>query len=111
MAFTTLQFDSSFNPSPLSADLCFITTGVTQCTYLLPSSPTAGDIFRVMARDNLWQIQQRVGQQIVIGDAATTVGTSGSLNANKITDSVEIVAIDGGTIFRCQPLSGNPTIV
>lgn len=112
MAFATLTLDASYNPIPLSADLCFISNQAPQCIYLLPIACGIGDTFRVIARDNLWQIKQNPGQQIFIGEASTTIGISGTLSANKLTDGVEIISIDTtATNFRCMPLSGNPTIV
>jgi hypothetical protein len=109
--FGTLQLDASHNPIPLSDSLCFISDGSSQCVYMLPTMCNLGTTFRVIARDNLWTIQQGAGQRIAIGISTTTSGTGGSLTANKLTDAVEIVAVDTGNNFRCQPLSGNPTVV
>lgn len=109
--FTTLQLDATHNIIPLSDNFCFITNGSAQCVYKLPVSCNIGSTFRVIARDNLWTIQQASGQQMAVGNSFTTLGSSGSITANKLTDYVEIVAVDTGNNFRCQTLSGNPTVV
>lgn len=112
MSFATLTLDASYNPIPLSADLCFISNGMAQCDYLLPIACNIGDTFRVFARDNLWKISQNASQKIILGDSSTTTGVTGNLIANKLTDAVEITCIDTtATNFRCMPISGNPTII
>lgn len=110
-AFGYLQLDASYNPIPIASDLCFATTGVTQCVYLLPPISVPGDTFRIVAVDNLWTILQNSGQTMMVGTVSTTTGVSGSITANKMTDMVEVICTKANTDFRCNVISGNPTIV
>lgn len=81
--------------------------------YTLPTTAAFGTSFKITGKLGLWSIAQNALQQIVYGGSQTTAGTGGSLTATNVGDTVELVAITGGssTVWRVIDAIGNPTIV
>lgn len=61
-------------------------------TFTLPASSTIGDVFRIAGVQGSWTLAQAANQQIKFGNAATTVGATGSLASAAANDCVELVA-------------------
>ena len=94
--------DVTSTPQTVASPTGYITNFATQVTYVLPATPTLGDIFRVTGGTSAsatapWIITQNATQQIKYGNQATTVGTGGSIAATLQYDGIEMVCVTGGS--------------
>jgi hypothetical protein len=74
----------------------FVTTSGVNVT--LPTTATLGDRI-VVAGEGLWQINQRSGQTIRVGERVTTQGATGYLASTKIGDSITLISEGGSSWF------------
>lgn len=78
----------------------------------LPAASVVGDTFEVVAMNATgWRITQGAGQQIQIGNVATTAGAGGSLASTAIGDAVTLVVSVVNTNWIVTKVQGNITVV
>lgn len=82
-------------------------------TLTLPVSSSLGDIIRVTGfGSGGWSIVQNSGQQIIVGDLLTTLGSSGHISSTNQYDGIELVCVTANTIWQnIVGPQGNLTIV
>jgi hypothetical protein len=84
-------------------------------TMTLPASGAIGDLIRICNLNTAvgWRIAQNANQAILFGNATTTVGVGGYLEATAIGDSLEMVCVVSGASTRWMVLNsqGNITLV
>lgn len=70
----------------------------TQINFSLPSSSAVGDIIRIVGKGNgIFKISQGAGQQIFVGSASTTVGSTGSIAGTHAKDALALVCFTANT--------------
>lgn len=89
----------------------YFTNGGSPVQVTLPSTSVVGDTFIVTAMNsNGWQILEGLGQQIELGNQATTL-TSGSLASTAIGDTVELTCNVANLSWFATRIIGNITVV
>ncbi|HPT70820.1 MAG TPA: hypothetical protein PLE74_00900 [Candidatus Cloacimonadota bacterium] len=88
---------------------------VLKATYQglkLPQTCVKGTIFKVVGMgEGLWGIQQFAGQQIIMGDYPTTVGTNGAIQATYKRDTVDLLCVVADTTFLVINSTGNISVI
>lgn len=81
--------------------------------YTLPATAVLGDTFQIVGKLGITTINQNAGQQLLIGNASSTVGVGGSFTGTNVGDSIQFVCITAGasTIWRASSAIGNWTVV
>lgn len=80
-------------------------------TISLPSSSAVGDRFIVdLDGATSWQITQAAGQQITVGNTATTLGAGGSITSTANGDSISMVCRVANTTWTSEAMIGNLTV-
>lgn len=78
----------------------------------LPVISTIGDILEVtLDGATSFTIAQGAGQQIRIGNVATTAGVFGSLSSTQQGDSIKMVCSKANLKWNVLSSMGNPTVV
>lgn len=104
---TAIGFTSDPHPGAAGGGPTTLTAGDTyyadrasgRSEFYLPLTARPGDRFRLIGRGAAgWQINQRAGQTIRTGNAATTTGTGGLLQGPQWM-SVELECLNAGTDF------------
>lgn len=81
-------------------------------SYTLPATATEGDMIWIAGKLGAWSVAQAAGQQILIGNASSTAGVTGSISSTNVGDCILLLCTTGGasTIWRAVNLVGNITI-
>lgn len=101
--------DVTTDTQALESNMGYITdNGATLVTYTLPSVVDQGAVINVSGYSSGgWQVNQNSGQQIFFGDAATTIGTGGSLASTNQYDQISLLCTLGDTNFVVLSSIGN----
>ena len=93
----------------------YFANSATQVVLTLPSTAAVGDTYQVTTGPSGtggWQIAQNAGQQIQLGNEATTSGTGGSItSASTLGDWIVIVCVVANTSFVAHLAQGQSTVV
>ncbi len=95
------------NPVLLVPANGYVASGAGVVQFTLPAAAAFGDTYAIIGNGNLWTIAQHAGQQIVLGNQATTAGVFGNITASMISDCLEIVCIVANTKFQIVSSIGN----
>jgi hypothetical protein len=90
----------------------YISTNVSLTTFTLPTTSSVGDIVQIMGGPSSggWNITYTTNQQIVIGQASSTV-TSGNIASTQPTDSIYLVCTAANLIWQnAMGIQGNITV-
>jgi hypothetical protein len=78
----------------------------------LPATSAVGNVIEVsLDGATSFTITQGAGQQIRLGNVATTAGVGGSLASTQQGDSVRLVCRTANLLWNVLSSMGNPTIV
>lgn len=89
----------------------YIADNAALVTLTLPATAAIGDRFYVVGKGaGMWKVAQNAGQTIYFGNAATTAGVSGYIEATLARDCVELVCVTTNTDFNIIDSVGNITI-
>lgn len=78
----------------------------------LPAVSNVGDQIEVsLDGATSWTITQGAGQQIRIGNLATTAGVAGSLSSNQQGDSIRMICRTANLLWNVISSMGNPIII
>lgn len=110
---TSSIIDATLASYNMVADTTYITDRAAGVAYLLPAASSVGDRLGVVGNTGTSTITQGAGQQICIGNLATTLGIAGSLTSTNDGDCLEMMCIASGasTIWRVTSSMGNWTVV
>lgn len=90
----------------------YVADNAALVTLTLPATAAFGSIFIIQGKGaGGWTIAQQSGQQIHLGNTATTAGTGGSLSSTNQWDSVTLVCVTANTTFAAYGSIGNITVV
>lgn len=105
--------DVASGTQALAVDTGYITdNGASLVTYTLPATAAQGSIIEVSGKSSGgWVIAQNAGQQIHIGNQATTAGVPGSLASTNQWDYIKLLCVTANTTFNVIGGVGNITIV
>ncbi len=93
-------------------DQGFFTNAAGVVQVALPAVSVVGDTFEVAAMSaGGWQVTQAAGQQIQIGNVATTLGAGGSISSLAIGDWITLVCNVANTNWMARTEQGNFNIV
>lgn len=86
----------------------YIANHATQrIVFTLPTTMAIGQTIRIVGKGAAgWRIAQNDGQQVKFGMSNTTVGTSGYIESDYLTDSIEIICTTADTTFRVVSATG-----
>lgn len=85
--------------------------GASLVTYTLPTSSAIGDIVEIIGKSSGgWKIAQAAGQQINIGNSASTLGATGFVSSTLASDCIKLVCITANTIWTNASVQGNVTV-
>lgn len=102
---------SADNPITLETEYGYICKGALAVQFQLPAAATVGMTCRILGYNTLWSISQNANQQIAIGIATSTAGTGGGIQANTVTDSIELTCVTANLEwFASFGKQGNPTV-
>lgn len=108
--FTTV--DGVLGAYTLAPSTQYITDFGALLTYTLPSIAAVGDTYRIIGKSPFgWTVRQNIGQEINVGDFATTVGLAGSVSSNNTWDCITIVCVTANTTFASYGAQGNLTVI
>lgn len=83
-------------------------------TFTLPANSVAGSVMEIDGIAGLWILAQNAGQQVKIGNKASTVGVGGTLTATDAGDCITLRCIDAtnnANVWRVTSVLGNITVV
>jgi len=104
--------DAVLGAYTLSSSTQYITDFGAPLTYTLPAIAAVGDTYRIIGKSTFgWTVAQNIGQQINVGDLATTVGLGGSVSSNNPFDCITIVCVTANTEFVSYGVQGNLTVI
>lgn len=110
-AFTWNVVTSANNPVTLVPNNGYISKGIGVVNFILPAAASIGDLYWIKGIANLWTLSQNALQNISLGYVTTTAGVGGSISANQVKDSIEILCVTANSGFEVLTSVGNPTIV
>lgn len=85
----------------LASNNGYIINHASAVTLTLPGTFNVGDIIMISGYGaGLWSIAQNAGQKIIIGNALTTIGVTGSLSATNQYDSIELIGHVANTVLK-----------
>lgn len=85
----------------------YIVDGSTIILFTLPLTANVGDQYYIEGMGlNLFQIHQRVGQQIIFDSSQTTVGVGGFITSTNRGDGLTIMCIQANTLFKVRSSIG-----
>ena len=110
---TASIIDATLASYNMVTDTTYITDRAAGVSYLLPAASSVGDQLRVVGNTGTSTITQGAGQQICVGNLATTLGVAGSLSSTNDGDCLEMICIASGasTIWRVTSSMGNWAVV
>lgn len=90
-----------------------VDNGAILVTLTLPASANLGDFVIIQGfSSGGWRIAQAAGQQIHLGNTATTLGVGGSLASTNQYDAITLrCAVAGATVWTCINVIGSITVV
>jgi hypothetical protein len=93
----------------MEEDINYVANNDTaKVVFTLPATADVGSVFTVVAAESDgWRIEQGAGQQILIGDKATTEGASGNIESKRAGDSVTAVCFEADNKFIVTSMMGN----
>lgn len=99
--------------SPMVVDNGYITNKAgTACSLALPTTCAVGKVLKVVGKGATgWVVTQAAGQQIMFGDASSTLGATGSVASSLQYDCITMTCVTADTIFVIDSAVGNITIV
>lgn len=90
----------------------YFTNDAAVVAVQLPATSAVGDTFQIAALSSGgWQVSQGVGQQIIIGTNATTIGLGGYLASSNIGDWITLVCCVANTKWMACVEQGGSIIV
>lgn len=92
----------------------YIASNAGLVTLTLPTTASVGDALYILGNGaGGWSIAQNSGQQIQVGNVATTAGAGGSLSSTNRYDSIHLVCKVADTVWQAAeaPQSAGLTIV
>lgn len=98
----------------MSPDTGYVADFGTLCTLTLPTVSAFGTVIYVQGFGaGGWSIAQNAGQQIIVGNAASTVGAGGSVSSTNQYDSLTLLCVSANTTWTVlgAPQSSGLTIV
>lgn len=96
----TVQWNQVTTNTSMVADNGYITNSSSTITLTLPTTAAVGSILQIVGKGSGgWLIAQNASQQIQIGSAATTSGTSGSVASQNQWDSVDLVCVTASALW------------
>lgn len=79
---------------------------------VLPATSSVGDEIKIISKGaGGFIVVQGAGQQIQVGNIATTLGAGGSIQSTAVGDCLELICTIADTEWFNTALQGNPTIV
>jgi hypothetical protein len=100
--------DQTSTSVTMVVDTNYVADNASLVTLTLPAVCPFGATFQVTGKGTGgWKIAQAAGQQINLGNAQTTVGTSGYLSSTNNFDSVTFVCVTANTEFVVYASIGN----
>lgn len=85
--------------------------GAGNVAFTLPATAIVGDTIYIVGKQNGWTIAQAASQQIVFGNASTTIGVGGSLASTNARDCITMVCTATNLEWTVIASIGNITIV
>lgn len=109
----TSWVDVTGTTQTVAVNTSYLSNNAGAVTFTLPATATLGDVFRIAGVQGSWSLAQNANQQVLIGNAATTVGVGGSLSSTNAGDCIQLVATNTGasTVWRVISSMGNITYV
>lgn len=99
-------------PVNMLSDQGYISNGVSQITYNLPSSVAVGDIIDMSSMSSSgFFISQGSSQYIIYGNQTSTVGVGGSLSSSATGDCISLLCVQTNVGFIALSSIGNLTII
>lgn len=96
----------------LAVDNGYFCTSGGALALLLPAASNIGDTINIsLDGSTSFQVTQRAGQSIKMGNATTTTGAGGSLTSTQQGDSIEIVCSVANLRWNVLSSMGNITVV
>lgn len=81
-------------------------------TLTLPAAAAVGDMFRIAGYGSGgWVLAQNAGQSVILGNATTTPGVTGSLASTNPHDCIEVICVVLNNQFQVISAVGNQTVV
>jgi hypothetical protein len=107
----TTWVDAFVTPAVMAANTSYVADSASLLTFTLPTTCPFGTMFNVTGKGTGgWKIAQNAGQQINLGNTATTSGATGFLASTNTFDSVTLVCVAANTEFVVYSCIGNITI-
>lgn len=95
----------------MAVSTVYIANNASLITLTLPATAAIGSMIRVLGKGaGGWRIAQNSGQQINLGNTATTAGVSGRLDSTNQYDSITLTCITANTTWTAGPPQGNITV-
>ncbi len=85
-----------------------VDNGVTQIVFSLPTTSAKGDRLNIIGFSaGGWVLDQAVSQQVIYGNASTTVGTGGSVASQLASNSLMLICVTANTVWTVVGGTGN----
>jgi hypothetical protein len=95
------------SPIDLVPNQGYIVDGSTVILFILPATANVGDEYYIEGLGpNLFQINQRIGQQIVFDSSATSIGPAGRIVSTNPGDGLTIMCTVANTTFKVRSSIG-----
>lgn len=90
----------------------YFANAVGSVAFSLPATSSVGDTYQIVAMSSGgWSISQSAGQQMRLGNVASTLGASGSISSTAQGDWIELACSVANTNWIANAVQGNLTIV
>jgi hypothetical protein len=106
--------DTTGTSATIVAGNGYVSDNASLVTFTLPATSTFGDSFAIAGKSaGGWTIAQNAGQQINVGNVATTTGTGGSVSSTNRYDNVTLVCVTAGSssVWVLRSSFGNLSVV
>ena len=95
------------------SDNGYIANNSSEVVFTLPTTAAVGTVINVVGKGSGgWKIEQNAGQNINIGDTASTAGTGGNVSSTNQHDSLQLLCVTANTVWTASVApQGNINIV
>jgi hypothetical protein len=95
------------------SDNGYIANNSSEVVFTLPTTAAVGTVINVVGKGSGgWKIEQNAGQNINIGDTASTSGTGGNVSSTNQHDSLQLLCVTADTVWTASVApQGNINIV
>lgn len=96
----------------LSVNNGYIANRASLITFTLPVNSSVGDVIKIITENSgNFTVAQNAGQNIRIGNQATSTGVGGSITSTDVGDTIELVCTIANSYWIAQSAAGTFTIV